>query len=123
MGRGQMGHTDGVSFESEHVNLVALATEIGEREIRVFAASEGPWFGFNGRYIYLVTNQSLWRSRAGLRSLVGGEPSVTRFPLADCSAELKGDRTIVMTTSDGTSTVALATSADARAVAALLTRG
>ena len=81
-----------MSFESEHRNLVELAIEVGEQEVQAFTASRGPWYGFNGRYVYLVTGESLWRSRSGLRSTVGGEPSVKRWPLVSCHATLKGDR-------------------------------
>lgn len=112
-----------MSYESEHRNLLALAIEVGEQEVQAFTASRGPWYGFNGRYVYLVTGESLWRSRTGLRGTVGGEPAVKRWPLADCHAKLKGDRAIVLTTSDGTSTMTLASSAQTRAVATLLTHG
>lgn len=115
-----MGHNFAVSIESQHRKLAVLAREAGEQEVRGFAASHGPWFGFNGVYIYLVTGESLWRSRSGLRGLVGGEPSVKRWSVSDCVADLEGDRVIVLSTAEGTSTMRLTSAAEARAVAATL---
>lgn len=116
-----VGHNLRVSIESEHRHLVALAQDAGEQEVRRFAASHGPSFGFNGVYSYLVTGQSLWRARSGLRTLVGGEESVMRWSLGDCAANLKGDRGIVLTTVEGSWTITLQSGAEARAVATALT--
>lgn len=115
-----MRHTRGVSVESEYRNLISLAQEAQEQEVHRFAASRGPWYGFNGVYVFLVTAQSLWRSRSGLRSVVGGEPSVERWALDACTALQTGERGIELSTPEGSFTMRLASAAETRAVSALL---
>lgn len=104
---------------SQGRQLIALAAESGEREVMTFAGSRGPYFGFNGIYVYLISDRSLWRSRSGLRTLLGGQPSVKRWALADCHAKVKDGRGLVLVTPEGESTVSLASAAEANQVQGL----
>lgn len=100
--------------------LVARAAEADETEVLTFVASRGPWFGFNGTTTYVVTARSLWCARNGLRTLFGGEPTVTRWPVEACDASLSGTRGILLRTPAGQHSLKLPSAAEARAAAAAL---
>jgi len=109
---------------SEHLfdALVAEAGRTGEAECGRFQASQGPYYGFNGTYCYLVTERSLWQARSTTEQLVGGAPEIKHWPLHECSGTGSGKK-VSLATPDGEHTLAFATGALAKQAIATLHPG
>lgn len=99
--------------------LIAEVEEAGEAERERFEATQGPYYGFNGTYCYLVTDRTLWQARLKARQLVGGAPDIKHWPLHACSVTREGKK-VSLVTPDGEHNLAFPTVALAeQAIASL----
>ena len=99
--------------------LQKAVTAAQEHAAESFSASQGPWYGFNGVYRYVVTKNSLWQARGSGR-IGSRKPDVRQWPITACQAVVRDDRRLLLSTPDGTVRLTFRSGAEARSAAAAL---